>query len=342
MFNSTILDVAIGLIFTFLALSLAVSSTVEAIASFLKLRSATLLEGVKDLLNDQNFRGLAFELYNHALVNPREAGTDKRAQPALTSGAAQPSSPAILASAKDAQPRWWSRMKLWVQDVREERARKRPAYIDPKQFSAAMIDIIGLASGGTASMKQAIDNNEIVKHDAQLRALLNGIVDRSGGILENVGKDLSDWFDNAMDRVGGSYKRRTQMWGFIIALLMAALLNISAITIGQAMWARPMVAKAVGDFKIDLTNQNAAAMQMDTLNNLGIPLGWTTPELKKFFGGGSGAMGFRFNLVAGWLITAMATLFGAPFWFDALQQIVRLKGAGPSPADKAAKTAASD
>lgn len=38
--------------------------------------------------------------------------------------------------------------------------------------------------------------------------------------------------------------------------------------------------------------------------------------------------------VAGWLITAVATLFGAPFWFDALQQVVRLKGSGPSPAEK--------
>ena len=43
----------------------------------------------------------------------------------------------------------------------------------------------------------------------------------------------------------------------------------------------------------------------------------------------------------GWLITAVAALFGAPFWFDALQSIVRLKGAGPSPDEKATNRAAS-
>jgi len=43
---------------------------------------------------------------------------------------------------------------------------------------------------------------------------------------------------------------------------------------------------------------------------------------------------------AGWLITAFATLFGAPFWFDALQQIVRLKGSGPSPSEKGTNAAA--
>jgi hypothetical protein len=36
----------------------------------------------------------------------------------------------------------------------------------------------------------------------------------------------------------------------------------------------------------------------------------------------------------GWLITAFSTLFGAPFWFDLLQTVVRLKGSGPSPKEK--------
>jgi hypothetical protein len=44
--------------------------------------------------------------------------------------------------------------------------------------------------------------------------------------------------------------------------------------------------------------------------------------------------------IGGWLITAFATVFGAPFWFDALQQIVRLKGSGPSPAEKGTNAAA--
>jgi len=38
--------------------------------------------------------------------------------------------------------------------------------------------------------------------------------------------------------------------------------------------------------------------------------------------------------ILGWLITAIASLFGAPFWYDALQSFVRIKGAGPSPAEK--------
>jgi hypothetical protein len=44
--------------------------------------------------------------------------------------------------------------------------------------------------------------------------------------------------------------------------------------------------------------------------------------------------GLLLTMTAGWLITAIATLFGAPFWYDSLQTVVRLKGTGPSSDDK--------
>ncbi|SRR5208337_2955691 len=80
MFNSVIIDVAIGLILSFLAVSLAASAITEAISSALQWRQATLLDGVKALLNDQNFDGLALQLYNHALVNPLASGAAKTVQ----------------------------------------------------------------------------------------------------------------------------------------------------------------------------------------------------------------------------------------------------------------------
>jgi hypothetical protein len=74
MFNTAVLDVGIGLVFTFLAVSLVSSTVTEALASMLKWRSATLLTGIKNLLNDHAFEGLARSIYNHALVNPRADG----------------------------------------------------------------------------------------------------------------------------------------------------------------------------------------------------------------------------------------------------------------------------
>lgn len=298
MLNSSALDVAVGMIFTFLALSLVVSSIVEGIASLLKWRSGTLLKGVKDLLNDKQFSGLTMKLYNHALINPREPGKHTTVN-----------TPNIFS--------------------------KRPAYINSDQFANALIDIIGLGSDPNG-MKAAVNKlGSLVskQNDPQLNQLLNGIIDRSGGDLRKVQQQIATWFDNSMDRVGGAYKRRTQLCTLIIALIIAAGVNVSAVKIGRTFWRQPILARAIGPQS--LANADAAKV-IDTLEVLHVPVGWTDDDVRDFRSYGWPCIA----LIGGWLMAAVATLFGAPFWFDALQQIIRLKGSGPSPDEKQQRTAA--
>ena len=280
MLGSTVLDVAIGLIFTFLAISLAVSAIVEAIASAMKWRASTLLQGIKDLLNDPNFDGLARSIYNHALVNPQDSGTAKT----------------------------------------EKALKNPPAYMDPRLFADALVDVAKITQDSPDKIKLAIDTN--VK-DEQLNCLLKGFVDQTAGDLGKMRDNIAAWFDNSMDRVGGVYKRRTQLWSFAIALIIAAALNVSAVGVGEALWLRPMLARTIGP----TTGLNPAAA-LTLLETLGFPIGWSDAafnNLQTWNG---------LEMLAGWLITATATLFGAPFWFDMLEQFVRLKGSGPSPAEK--------
>jgi hypothetical protein len=283
MFNSTILDLALGLVFIFLALSLGVSATVEAIASIRNWRSRTLLQGMKDLLNDAEFTGLARDIYNHALVNPRDDG--------------------------DA--------------VTEHDLKTPPSYIDPKGFAYALIDLTNLAGKSPAAMKSEIDSK--IKN-RQLNDLLNGVVDRTAGDLGRLRDELAAWFDNGMDRVSGAYKRKTQAWSFVIALIMTAILNVSAIDVGRALWQQPIISRTIAANPNQTLAQ--ALKQLDELGNTGIPIGWTEANRATF----CSIRGIWTTV--GWVVTAIATLFGAPFWFDALQRIVRLRSAGPSPAEK--------
>jgi hypothetical protein len=69
MFGSSILEVAIGMIFFYLFLSLICSAINEWIASLINKRGKNLFEGVKNLLNDPEFTGLAQQLYTHGLVD---------------------------------------------------------------------------------------------------------------------------------------------------------------------------------------------------------------------------------------------------------------------------------
>ena len=294
MFNSTILDVAVGLIFTFLAVSLLSSAVTEALASALKWRSGSLLEGVKSLLNDPGFSGLAQSVYNHALVNPR--GNGKAISEA---------------------------------DV----AANAPAYVDPIHFANALIEVAGMAGGAPAAMKSAVATKV---SDPQLQQLLGGIVDRTGGALDGIRNEISSWFDSAMDRVSGAYKRKTQVVSFAVALIAAVVINVDSIRVAKTLWQQPMVTKAINS-DISIKGNDAVANALAQLDALGVPIGWSDRTLSEF----SKSPLPWFQAPLGWLITAFAALFGAPFWFDALQSIVRLKGAGPSPAEKADNRAAS-
>ena len=89
MFNSNVLEVGVGLIFTFLAVSLITGAIIEAITSIIGWRANTLKNGIKALLNDPGFNGLARDLYAHASVNPRGPGTTAaETQAALRTAAA--------------------------------------------------------------------------------------------------------------------------------------------------------------------------------------------------------------------------------------------------------------
>jgi hypothetical protein len=75
MFSSAVLDLAVGLIFCFLSVSLTAGVIVEAIASLFAVRAKTLRAGIGQLLNDPSYQALAKEIYAHAAVNPRGDGT---------------------------------------------------------------------------------------------------------------------------------------------------------------------------------------------------------------------------------------------------------------------------
>jgi hypothetical protein len=282
MFGSTVLDLATGVIFGFLMISLVTSAVTEAIASKFGWRADTLLQGVKDLLNDQQFTGLARSIYNHAAVNARSNGTAQT----------------------------------------ESDLNAKPSYIDSRQFAGALIDTLGLTPGVGAAVNVAGLQAQInaTVPDQQIRTMLNGIVARTGGNVNRIRDEIAAWFDSGMERVAGSYKRYTQAWGFCIGLACAILLNIDTVRIANDLWSRPVAVK-----EISATANMTADDALTAARKLGIPYGWDTKAVENLHAGPN--MDWIY-MVIGWLISAVATLFGAPFWFDALQKFVQLRGAG--------------
>jgi len=118
MFNSTVLEVAVGLVFCFSAVSLIVSSINEGIASFLALRGKYLLNALKTLLNAPSANGLVLDLYNHARFNPGGSGMATNLK----------------------------------------QLRSLPSYVEPRQFAVALAEVLQLKSATPGDLLAAIQS----------------------------------------------------------------------------------------------------------------------------------------------------------------------------------------
>jgi hypothetical protein len=125
-----------------------------------------------------------------------------------------------------------------------------------------------------------------------------------------------------MERVSGAYKRQQLLISFLISLLVAIFFNIDSIHLFRTLWQEPTLASHINGAPGVLDQQTVEAL-------MALPIGWTSfPPV----------LGSAFMLqVAGWLLTASTTLFGAPFWFDILQRAVQMRGTGSKPAEAAAE-----
>ncbi len=272
MFNSSVLEVAIGLTFCYAALALIVSTLQEALASALHLRAHTLLDGIKTMLNDPSFTGMARALYSHALINPHDDG----------------------------------------QLVSQNALKHKPSYIEPLHFAIALIDSVQRVPGDTSNLGHDINT----LRDVQLRRALQGIYLRANGDYKQFQDGVAAWFDSAMARVSGEYKRRAMLISVLLSLLLSILFNIDSIHLFKTLWQHPALAA-----QITAVPTAANKETIDLLFTL--PIGW-----EKF----PPALDGNFALqVAGWIITTSSALFGAPFWFSTLQRIMQLRGTGAKP-----------
>lgn len=191
----------------------------------------------------------------------------------------------------------------------------RPSYIEPQHFAMALVDVIVQAPSDIAKLKSALD----AIPDPNLRRALQALYQRADGDLKRFQDGIAGWFDSAMARVSGRYKRQAWTISVLLSLLLAILLNIDSIHLFQSLWREPALSAQLGTLP--------AKLDVATINALwALPIGWTDfpPQLDR-----------RLALQgAGWLITAATAMFGAPFWFDLLQRTVQMRGTGATPAER--------
>ncbi len=204
---------------------------------------------------------------------------------------------------------------------------KGPTYIPRETYSAVLMDMIHLG--------------DPVLPDG-LRQAYAGLQRAVGDDAKRVRREVEGWYDGAMDRASGWFKRRTQRNLFGMGLIAALALNINAVGISQFLNANHTQRERLLRIAEKLPPETLATPQQQRnfeadIYDLGMPVGWNAAARKWTFrefnpppgraAGGvilDGVMP-AIGLAVGYLITALATMLGAPFWFDVLNRLMVIR-----------------
>ncbi|MEK7729872.1 MAG: hypothetical protein AAB354_15805 [candidate division KSB1 bacterium] len=209
----------------------------------------------------------------------------------------------------------------------------RPSYIPSQAFAITLLDIVTKDhSAQFDQLKEGVNGlgNERVKHVLQL------FVERAGGKIENVQAHLEQWFNDSVERISGWYKRRMQLITLCVALGATVLCNADTIAIAKQLASSSVlraavvaqaeaVARKAETPSVAMTSENLKELQA-----LGLQIGWEEKQLPQDGWQWSGK-------IIGLLLTALAASLGAPFWFDMLNKVIRLRSsvATRAPEEKA-------
>lgn len=365
MLAGTTLDAAIGLVFIFLLFSLFLSTALESVAAIFKLRARALEIAVMELIADPDreppwrhwpSKGL-FGLLRNPFRKPAVTTDGPNTPSMLRAPALDPTMSEMHEADTEVEGDLLPALPLRFADIFHHPlvapGRSRPSYIPTQDFATALLH--NLRVGGTGSLAADVERGIALLPQGTLRQALTAIVAEAQGDWDKLRAGVEGWFDNAMDRLSGSYKRFSQAMTFLFAFLLALGFQIDAIGIVERLMVDPplrnaLVAQATtyieqhkdappaalpapadpkaqaDDFKKRIDAMEQARDQLADVFAIVGPRSHETPQ------------GWA-RYLAGILITALAGMLGAPFWFDLLQKMVNLRGAGPKPSvpDRPAK-----
>lgn len=338
-----ILETAIGLAFIYLLLSMLCSGINEWLAHKLGRRGKCLRVGLQQMLPDR-------WTYLRLLAHPAVASMYRDVKGRLRHPAYIPSATFVTALLDVVVTKAEDIRRRAIEQAKEEAMRRGvapdPAALDPTVSGIAHAARICAQNGFPVGRSiEAILERDPSPDKARLQ--------------------IAAWYDGAMQRVSGWYKRAARFQLFLIGLAAAVVLNVDSLAIGaQLLHADTLRAVLVADAGrmaaegAPAAGQGATpseaqlrqqAAQIVDYRKSGLQIGYACLDPQKIADPKAGlwpqakacwkdlpTVGLTLFKVLGWLITAFAVSQGAPFWFDLMNRFISLRGAGPKPPGAAA------
>jgi hypothetical protein len=223
-----------------------------------------------------------------------------------------------------------------------------PSYLSGQAFAMAIVGSVDQ----TKSLPTFDDVKAAVQAlpDCNIRDVLLAQITKANGNLDALHKGIADYFDSAMDRISGIYKRYLKRITLGVGIVIVFALNADSIKVGVALWSdsslRAQIVQTANDFQKNnkpatpapadnatVTGEStvAFAKKLENLDSTvrPLPIGWKASDLVSPWS--SAGISFWLLKIIGLAITALAMTLGAPFWFDTLSKFMNVRGSGQKP-----------
>ncbi len=183
-----------------------------------------------------------------------------------------------------------------------------PSYIPSRTFVTALLGFEqqAVSAAKDVDVKQKLRTvEESIEQipSERVQQALTALLHHAQGDAVTFRHNAEQWYDDQMERVSGWYRQRIQKILWILAIVIALALNADSLQIAKRLWVEPSTRAALVTQAQSATNRTG---------------GKTNPSL------------------IGLSLTVVAITFGAPFWFDTLSKVARLRNSGaPPPASDA-------
>lgn len=157
---------------------------------------------------------------------------------------------------------------------------RKASYVSARNFALAILDSIGALDPAATidSIQASIDKLA----PSTVKQTLSVLVKKAGQTAGGFQTDIETWFNDAMDRLSGDYKRWSQRIGLGIAMAAAIIFNASTFNIAETLWTDAHVRDAMVTVasKQTMPTPNADATFKDiqqagrSVADLPLPLGW--------------------------------------------------------------------
>ena len=245
---------------------------------------------------------------------------------------------------------------------------KHPSYIPGETFAQALFDVVlhkaaQIRNQSPHTSDRALSARDVLDAARTCRAAgftigesLLPLVEQAGDSLDVARRNVAAWYEASMDRVSGWYKRRAKWWLFWVGAGVAVAFNVDTIEIVRALVHNPTLRTSLAEEGARVAasgeaaaNQSIATVteKLQTIERQGLPIGFSC--VAKDWTADLDARNFRTMLAQcwtetrarsgtawmlkalGWLMTALAVSLGGPFWFELLNRLVDMRGAGKKP-----------